>query len=91
MIISCKEIQMNIHNSFVVTRDNRSGSNATNQGEQNRKCAAPNEMDPFFPQHHNGRERHQSKNDIQKEKETLGTHNSYDSPHKSFFADTDAN
>jgi hypothetical protein len=38
IIISCKEIQM---------KDNRSSRNRTNQAEQNRKRAAPNEMDPF--------------------------------------------
>ena len=46
-LLVAKKIQMNIHKSLVVTRDNRSGRNVTNQAEQNRKCAAPNEMDPF--------------------------------------------
>jgi hypothetical protein len=44
-IISCKENQ--IYTSFVLTRDNRSDRNVTNQAEQNCECAAPNKMDPF--------------------------------------------
>jgi hypothetical protein len=70
-------VHFNPHASFVVTRDNRSGRNVT---RQNKIVNALLQMKWALLQHHNERECDQN-NDILKEKETLGTQNSYISPH----------
>jgi hypothetical protein len=71
IIISCTEIQMNIHKSVVVTREYKKRQEMS-QTRQNKIVNALLQMKWTLFQHRNERQRHQS-NDIHTKKETLGT------------------